>query len=89
VIGGCLKSPLDDCDAGLYTEDGKCCNHVCDFECPTGYKEGSCNCLCKTGTSDDGDNDLGDDDQDGNIISEDNINEVFGEEEITPPIIPA
>jgi len=42
---GCKES----CESGLYTDDGKCCNYICEFGCDEGYqyKEGTCNCQCE------------------------------------------
>ena len=34
------------CSSKLFTKEGKCCTYVCNKECPSGYKAGTCNCEC-------------------------------------------
>ena len=62
-----------ECESGLYTEDGKCCTYVCDVECPDGYEEGTCHCECRS----------------GEIEEDVNLDDVFEDGgDIEPPVLP-
>ncbi|MBU0980270.1 MAG: hypothetical protein KJ709_05660, partial [Nanoarchaeota archaeon] len=44
---GCtIPIPTDGCRSGLFTDEGDCCNYVCEKSCTHGFVEGSCNCEC-------------------------------------------
>ena len=71
-ISGCKEK----CESELYTSDGKCCTYVCDIACEGGYKEGTCNCECKSGVSP--------------APGDTNIDDIFDDtEEIEPPQLPS
>lgn len=42
ILYGCTNI----CTSGIYTDDNQCCTYTCDFECPNGYKQGTCKCEC-------------------------------------------
>jgi len=45
VVQGCSTKKA--CETGLYDQEGKCCEEVCNKECPSGYVQGSCRCECR------------------------------------------
>jgi len=64
----------DKCETGLMTKDGKCCNYICEIDCPDGYVDGTCNCECKGG---------------GYESEDTNIDDIFEDtEDINPPQLP-
>ena len=80
VFGALILTPFlisgceQSCKSNLYTAEGKCCNYVCNVECEHGYKQNTCNCECLE-----------------NAYAEDNstnIDDIFSEEDVTPPAIP-
>jgi len=46
IIFSFVLTACTPCETGVYTDDGKCCNHICTLYCENGYKEGSCGCEC-------------------------------------------
>jgi len=85
-FSGCGK--VEQCDSGIYTTEGKCCNHICKLHCPEGYVEGTCNCECIETTTTELDEDQGGDG--GSNVEDIGIDDIFEDSnDVEPPSIPA